>query len=239
MGKGFAFGAVAVTALFLLSRNAAAHGVTPGALTEYGGSDPVPDLEGLPSDDLGYYFPDEFVGPIYYEDFTMYTKEQLINGFLHMIIASEHLYPTDLDRAFNIFYGRSEFADMSDHPVLTGEKKGVPLPPEMCRAAGFASGKCVSTAAGGFQLIVPTWQRLRSKGTYLPDFSRESQIEAAKRLLIEIGAMRYLLGGEIEKAIAAASSQWASLPGSKAKQHPKPLSFALARFHEGAENGMA
>ncbi|NDB96346.1 MAG: hypothetical protein EBZ78_09340 [Verrucomicrobia bacterium] len=105
----------------------------------------------------------------------------------------------------------------------------------MCRAAGLGPG-CVTTAAGAYQFIKPTWERVRqAKGARkrLVDFSPNSQDEAAVRLLDEIGATPLITQGRIGDAIKVASKTWASLPGSKAQQNPRALQYALDRFAEG------
>ena len=156
-----------------------------------------------------------------------------LSAFLYMIRSTEHVYPRDVvnDAAYSIFYGGSKFQSFRDHPVITGEKKGVPLPDEMCRAAGLKPG-CVSTAAGAYQMIKPTWVRMRDR-LNLPDFSPLSQDLAAVGLLDEIGAVDLIYAGDIEGAIHKASKIWASLPGSTAQQNPKALAYALNRFDDG------
>lgn len=166
-------------------------------------------------------------------------------AFLYMIRSSEHLFPRNVvgtDEAYRVFYGDTErapnrFQSFADHPVLTGEKTGVPLPAQMCRAAGIASGVCVSTAAGAYQINLPTWREFREAGRWgprLPDFSPESQDEAARRILIRVGALPLIEAGDIRGAAIRASGRWASLPWSRAQQRPKPESFAIARFNEAA-----
>jgi len=156
-----------------------------------------------------------------------------LSAFLYMIRSTEHVYPRDVvnDAAYSIFYGGSKFQSFRDHPVITGEKKGVPLPDEMCRAAGLKPG-CVSTAAGAYQMIKPTWVRMRDR-LNLTDFSPLSQDLAAVGLLDEIGAVDLIYAGDIEGAIHKASKIWASLPGSTAQQNPKALAYALNRFDDG------
>lgn len=158
-----------------------------------------------------------------------------LRAFLYMIRAAEH-YPgaTDAER-YSTFYGGGRFVDMTDHPVLTGELRGVRLTDRQCADAGFGPG-CVSTAAGAYQIIRPTWQRVRQAGAwggYLPDFGAESQDEAARRILFEIGALPMIEAGMIEDAIILAGSQWASLPGSSANQNPKSMQVALSLFNQG------
>jgi len=160
-----------------------------------------------------------------------------LSAFLFMIRSTEHVYPRDVlnDAAYSIFYGGSKFSNFADHPVLTGEKKGVPLPDHFCTAAGLKPG-CVSTAAGAYQLIKGTWTRLKAK-LNLPDFSPLSQDQAAVALLDESGALDLIYAGDIEGAIKKASKIWASLPGSTAQQNPKALAYAMNRFDEGLVQG--
>lgn len=160
-----------------------------------------------------------------------------LRGFLYMLRSCEHL-SGDVARAldYGTFFGGGRFYNFADHPVNTGELRGVPLKPEWCRAAGFASGRCVSTAAGAYQFTRPTWDGLRASGRHgprLPDFSPASQDEAARRLLAQIGALAMIEAGNIEGAIRVASARWASLPGSTSGQPQKSMQFALAKFNEG------
>ena len=182
------------------------------------------------------YIPLEITVPSLRSDFVDNVGDPImnLNAFLFMIRASEHVYPRDVvnDACYNIFYGGSTFDDMSDHPVNTGEKRGVPLADSMCRAVGLNPG-CVSTAAGAYQIIRPTWNNIRKISPRLPDFSRDSQDQAAIRLLDQVGALALISEGDIKGAIKKASKLWASLPGSTAQQNPKKLQFALDRFEEG------
>lgn len=163
-----------------------------------------------------------------------------LSAFLYMIRSCEHVYPRDVQGgdnalAYTTFYGGERFSDLSDHPVITGELEPIKLSDAMCRAAGLGPG-CVTSAAGAYQLIKPTWERLKkAKGAMQPlwDFSPASQDEAAVRLLDEIGATKLIQAGRIEDAIKVASKVWASLPGSTAQQNPKKLQYALDRFAEG------
>jgi lysozyme len=173
------------------------------------------------------------LAPIPPEVQRMTDPQASLSAFLYMIRSTEHVYPRDVvnDAAYSIFYGGSKFQNFADHPVITGEKKGVPLPDQYCKAAGLKPG-CVSTAAGAYQLIKGTWTRLRDR-LNLPDFSPLSQDRAAVGLLDEIGALDLIYAGDIEGAIHKASRIWASLPGSTAQQNPKALAYALNRFDEG------
>lgn len=175
-------------------------------------------------------------------------RNDYLQAFLFMIRSCEHVYPHHVlnDECYGIFYAgidgfnapefmHQRFSNFADHPVITGACRAVPLPANFCAAAGLSAG-CVSTAAGAYQIIKPTWLRVRagnSERTALPDFSPASQDEAAIRLLIECGAFEFVIMGDIQTAIRKASKVWASLPGSTAQQNPKREQYALDRFNEG------
>lgn len=118
---------------------------------------------------------------------------------------------------YRVCYGyRHTIDSMADHPAITGEWKGETLPDAMCRKAGRDPG-CVSTAAGAYQLIKPTWRGIRDR-LHLPDFSPASQDRAAVWLIGNCGALEDVLAGRIRTAIAKCSREWASLPGNTAGQ---------------------
>lgn len=165
------------------------------------------------------------------EDQTMSNSPaRNLGAFLYMLqVAETGQAAFDSGLSYQTFYGGAIFNDLSDHPVITGEMRGVRLSDAMCRAAGYGPG-CVSTAAGAYQFIRPTWERLRKAGSWgprLPDFSIASQDEAARRQLIELGALHYVEAGEFDNALRLASKVWASLPGSTANQSPK--SYAVVQ----------
>ena len=113
-------------------------------------------------------------------------------------------------------------ASLSDHPAFTGEWKGEPLSPSMCRAAGIASGKCRSTAAGRYQMIAPTWKAMKRE-LQLPDFGPASQDRAALRLIAQADALQYVRAGDITEAISRVRKQWASMPGAGVGQPERKL----------------
>lgn len=153
----------------------------------------------------------------------------ITQAFLYMLRSCEHTAADVLSGdCYQTFYGGSRFSDMSNHPVLTGEKVGVPLPPQTCIAAGIASGNCVSTAAGAYQITVPTWKGVNAG---LPDFDIASQDQAAVRLLQKCGALPALLSGDFPGAVAKAAKLWASLPGSTAQQGGRSFDFATAKYN--------
>lgn len=206
----------AIAAFFLLSADNAEAAEDPATVYD----DPP-----QPSSDTPIFDPEEVM-----------ALEERVSAFLKMVIFCEHTRADALSgAAFNTFYGGARFRDMSDHPVLTRELRPVPLSDAMCKNAGLGPG-CVSTAAGAFQIIRPTWNRVRQAGAwggYLADFTPDSQIEAARRLLVEAKIIPYIMRDDIEHAILKAGKIWASLPGSSAQQNPKSMETALALYGEG------
>lgn len=121
-------------------------------------------------------------------------------------------------------------ASFSDHPAVTGEWRGEPLSPAMCAGAGLGPG-CVSTAAGAYQIIKPTWLSLKSK-LGLPDFSPASQDAAAVELLRQRGALALIEQGRFAEGMAAARKEWASLPGAGYGQGERTIAALTAKFTE-------
>ena len=178
---------------------------------------------------LGVGLPD-----FYTVDSMELADDPQVKAFLYMIRRAEHTEAdvrTGMDYA--TFYGGTRFTDLSDHPVNTGELQPVKLSPAMCRAAGYASGNCVTTAAGAYQFTRPTWNRYRAQEPRLPDFSARSQDIAAARLLRDLGVERLLRLGDFQGAVYRASSTWASLPGSTAGQGGRTLAQVAQAFTEG------
>lgn len=192
----------------------------------------------IPGEPLSWFQPgfDDFAPEYPPLEYDTDTPENRLRAFLYMIRGAEHTRDDALsNRAYQTFYGGARFSNMIDHPVITGERRGVRLPDHFCRAAGFGPG-CVSTAAGAYQIIRPTWQRVRAAGAWgprLPDFSAASQDEAARRLLIEAGALTDVYAGEFASAVAKAARIWASLPGSTAGQGGRSFAQIQSYYDEG------
>lgn len=74
-----------------------------------------------------------------------------------------------------------------------------------------------STAAGAYQIIFPTWTGLCKQYSF-PDFTPESQDQAAVALIYEKHALDDAMCGRLDEAVQKCSSIWASLPGSTAGQ---------------------
>ena len=123
---------------------------------------------------------------------------------------------------------RHTIQSFADHPAVSGEWSGENLSLALCAGAGLGPG-CVSTAAGAYQIIRPTWLRLKNKLS-LPDFSPASQDAAATELLRERGAIARLEIGDFAGAIAKAKKEWASLPGAGYGQGERTIAWLTEKF---------
>lgn len=79
-----------------------------------------------------------------------------------------------------------------------------------------------STAAGAYQIIGPTWRGLLKQYAF-PDFSPDSQDEAAVALIAGRKALDDVKAGRFEEAVKKCSLEWASLPGSTAGQRTEDM----------------
>jgi muramidase (phage lysozyme) len=122
------------------------------------------------------------------------------------------------------FGGKFTITDFRDHPALLGTWHGEPLD-----FLGPQYKGLVSTAAGAYQLIKPTWLAAKTV-LRLPDFGVASQDAAATLLIREHGALDLVNAGEIAAAIAKCSSVWASLPGGTSGQPQHPVDQLLAWY---------
>lgn len=130
---------------------------------------------------------------------------------------------------YRVCFGyRHTVQSLADHPAVTGEWRGEVLSDAMCKGAGYGPG-CVSTAAGKYQIIKPTWLRLKKK-LNLPDFGPASQDAAATELLRERGAVARLEVGDFAGAIEKARKEWASLPGAGYGQGERSIAWLTEKF---------
>lgn len=107
--------------------------------------------------------------------------------------------------------------DFSDHPAVLGTW------------TGEHTQYGLSTAAGAYQIIKPTWVALKAR-LKLPDFSPLSQDAAAIELIREKGALDAINGGRVADAIALCHSVWASLPGSTSGQPQASLASLVQHY---------
>ena len=109
------------------------------------------------------------------------------------------------------------FTDFSDHP-----NKRYPF----TQTDGRGN---YSSAAGAYQIIWPTWVRLKAL-MGLPDFSPESQDMAAVELITERSALFDVEGGNLRAALDKCAPEWASLPASTYPQPKRTFFFALSAY---------
>jgi lysozyme len=137
--------------------------------------------------------------------------------------------------AYRVCYGYAHtIANDQDHPAITGEWRGERLPDAMCKNAGFGPG-CVSTAAGAYQIIRPTWATIKA-ALSLPDFGPASQDAAAVELIRRRGALEDVKAGRIAAAINKCRNEWASLPGNYAKQGQRSADQLVAWYQQNGGN---
>lgn len=159
----------------------------------------------------------------------MSTAGRNVAAFLGMVRQAEGT--ANAAAPYAVCYGYSHtITDFSDHPAITGEWTGQRLPDAMCKNAGFGPG-CVSTAAGAYQIIKPTWLRLRDSLGLL-DFGKASQDSAAVELIRRRGALEDVKAGRIPDAINKCRNEWASLPGNYAGQGQRSPDTLLSWFSD-------
>lgn len=150
-----------------------------------------------------------------------------VAAFLKMIKQAE-----GTDRAgdpYRVCYAyKHTIQSFNDHPAITGEWRGEPLSAAMCAGAGLSAG-CVSTAAGAYQIIKPTWVMVKAK-LGLTDFSPASQDAAAVELIRQRGALGLVERGKFADAIYACRKEWASLAGAGYGQGERSLEWLEAKF---------
>lgn len=125
----------------------------------------------------------------------------------------------EANHQYDVLYGGGHFYDFSRHP---NTRIAINLP-------GY-EGK-YSTAAGAYQINFPTYKEFAAK-IGVTDFSPETQDALALAILKTTGAIDAIVAGDIPLAFSLAAPRWASLPGSKANQHPQNLQTALNYFEQ-------
>ncbi len=86
-----------------------------------------------------------------------------------------------------------------------------------------------STAAGRYQIILPSWKEGKAKWGLL-DFTPRSQDEWALRTIEAAGALPDIDAGNLQAWIDKLSGIWASLPASHYPQPKRTFAFAQAAY---------
>lgn len=225
---GIILAGAAIAALVLWSRNSsAAIDATTGLEEADTAADPSIPLATIPDFTIDTTPPTEDA----MTTFADADPAARLPAFAYLVRSCENTAASVADgTCYTTFFGGAQFSDLSTHPVLTGEMSGVPLDFLGPKYAGK-----VSTAAGAYQINVPTWSDVSAAGAWGPaltDFSPASQDEAMRRVLVLCGAWQFIQAGDLAGAIARASTRWASLPGSTAGQGGRSMAFAEARINE-------
>ena len=138
-------------------------------------------------------------------------QDQNVAAFLAVIQFSEGT--SRAPDPYAVCYGyRHTIRDFSDHPAIAEGWGGESID----KLGPMYKGK-VSTAAGAYQIIKPTWVGAK-KALGLTDFSGDSQDRACVWLIKQAGALGDVKEGLFSTAVGKCSGTWASLPGSTAKQ---------------------
>lgn len=144
------------------------------------------------------------------------TADQSVAAFQAMLSVSEGT--AFKSNPYAVCYGyRHTIRDFSQHPAIAEGWGGEPLD-----SLGPAYVGKVSTAAGKYQINLPTW-RDASRALGLTDFTPESQDAACAWLIEQCGALDDVKAGRFESAVAKCSKRWASLPGSTSGQKQQRL----------------
>jgi muramidase (phage lysozyme) len=192
-------GAIAAGALWFTARGT---GVTAASITE-SVSDAIDEITPAVEDAIG-------AGPAPQEVVAM-SGEQNVQAFLSMIRYSEG---TAGASGYMTLFGGGLFYDFSDHPRIRFYEKADEF---------IANGKKdFTTAAGAYQIVETTWDRLQRKLS-LPDFSPASQDVAAIELIRGRGALAAVREGSFDAAVRKCGKEWASLPGSPYGQPVRTL----------------
>lgn len=144
---------------------------------------------------------------------------------------------TEDANGYRAVYGHTPSApklvgSLGQHPVQSGEWRGAPLTDAQCRGAGLGPG-CITTAAGAYQMTLPTWTRMR-QALGLTDFGPASQDQAALRLIADLGALQDIDAGRFDAAVPKLARTWASLPGAGYDGQPEKSIAALRQVYAGA-----
>ena len=121
---------------------------------------------------------------------------------------------------YNTMFGGTKFDDLSAHPN------------QLIPFTQTDGKENLSSAAGRYQFINPTWSEV-SKKLDLKDFGPESQDAAAVYLIERAGALEDLMSGDFKAATDKLGGTWASLPSSDYPQPKKTEEEFMAMVNQG------
>lgn len=147
-----------------------------------------------------------------------------VRAFLAMIEVAEGTGRGGRDPYRTCYGYRHTIQNLSEHPAVSGEWRG-----ESLASLGPQYAGKVSTAAGRYQIIRPTWVGVK-RALDLPDFSPDSQDRAAVYLIKQRGALGAVQAGQFARAVELCRQEWASLPGAGYGQPERQLAELQAAY---------
>lgn len=164
--------------------------------------------------------------------------EPKIAAFLDLIAASEGTSGSTITKfdGYDVIVsgvdGPNSFSDFSMHPFAQGR---APILVRAARPAALprdavAVPALYSTASGRYQFELGTWTSLAKRSNYNV-FAPMQQDLAAIDLLFERGAVKLIHAGDVELAIHACSTTWASFPGNAYGQGGRSIEWLLAKYN--------
>lgn len=149
-----------------------------------------------------------------YQQLLQYANNPNVRKMLDVIASAE-----GVKHGYNTIFGNERVNNLSAHPNVR-------------KAFKQTDGRTnYTTAAGRYQFLNDTWNGL-ARRYGLKDFSPQSQDIGAIGLLMQNGALPYVLKGDYRTAIQKSGGTWASLPSSPYAQ-PKRSQAEIDRFLGG------
>lgn len=152
-----------------------------------------------------------------------------VRAFLSLIAWSEGTSTSSLTKnnGYDVIVssesGPEVFTDYHDHPFASGRPAVV--------VNSHGNPLLTSTAAGRYQILLKWWRAYKEM-LHLPDFTPQSQDAVAIRQMKERGAVELVEAGNIQAAITACSTIWASFPGNDYGQGGKSMEALLEKYKE-------
>ena len=169
---------------------------------------------------------------------TTLNYDPKLAAFLDLIAASEGTSTSTITKnnGYDVIVtgvdGQNRFDDYSCHPFAHGR---TPILVRAARPAAWPADAIAvpalhSTASGRYQFELGTWTSLAH--TFGFDiFSPANQDMAAVELLDECHASPLIENGDVELAIHACSTTWASFPGNAYGQGGRSMEWLLAKYN--------
>lgn len=153
-------------------------------------------------------------------------QDRNVAAFLSLIEYAEGTGRDGRDPYRTCYGYKHTIQSLADHPAVTREWKG-----ESIASLGPQYAGMVSTAAGRYQIIRPTWLEAK-RALQLADFSPASQDAAAVWLIRRRGALDDVKAGRIAQAVELCRAEWASLPGAGYGQPERKMAELIGAYSQ-------